>query len=102
MILNDFSSVAVGAGVVSVLFFFGVTFTVIVPDSLPLSCSTLEIVPCSGLDFAASTVPERITIATAADNKARNIMDHLFGMKEINIRLLIIEPIYRVLVSQFF
>jgi len=29
-------------------------------------------------------------------------MDHLFGMKEINIWLLIIEPIYRVSVSQFF
>ena len=46
VILNDFSSAVVGAGVVSLFFFLGVTFTVIVPDSLPLSCSTLEMVPC--------------------------------------------------------
>ena len=102
VILNDFSSAVVGAGVVSLFFFLGVTFTVIVPDSLPLSCSTLEMVPCSGLDFAASTVPERINNATAADNKDRNFMGHLFGMKEINIGLLKIKPIYRVLVSQSF
>lgn len=29
-------------------------------------------------------------------------MGHLFGMKKINIKLLIIEPIYRVLVPHFF
>jgi hypothetical protein len=59
-------------------------------------------VPCSGLDFAASTVPERINNATAADNKDRNFINHLFGMKKINIGQLIIKPIYRVLVSQSF
>ncbi len=45
VILNDFSSAAVGAGVVSILFLFGFNFTVILPDYFPLSFSTMEMVP---------------------------------------------------------